>query len=50
MTCIILVGKPLGKQLSGRLRQRLGDNFEIDVKEISCSSADLSGPGGEFLC
>jgi len=36
----VLVGKPEGKGLLGRLRGRWEDNFKIDLQEVGCGGMD----------
>jgi S-ribosylhomocysteine lyase LuxS involved in autoinducer biosynthesis len=36
----VLVGKPEGKRLLGRLRQRWEDNIKMDLQELGCGGMD----------
>ena len=36
----VLVGKPEGKRLLGRLRQRLEDNIMMDPQEVGCGGME----------
>jgi len=36
----VLVGKPEGKRLLGRLRRRWEDNIKMDIQEVGCGCMD----------
>jgi hypothetical protein len=36
----VLVGKPEGRRLLGRLRHRWEDNIKIDLQEVGCGGMD----------
>ena len=36
----VLVGKPEGKRLLGRLRRRWDDNIKMDLQEVGCGGMD----------
>jgi len=39
---MVLVGKPEGKRLLGRLRCRWEDNIKVDLLEVGCGGLDGS--------
>ena len=39
----VLVGKPEGKRLLGRLRRRWVDNIRMDLQEVGCGYMDWIG-------
>jgi hypothetical protein len=36
----VLLGKPEGKRLLGRLRRRWKDNIKMNLKEVGCGGMD----------
>jgi hypothetical protein len=38
--CRILMGKPEGKRLQGRIRRRWEDNIKMDLQEVGCEDVD----------
>jgi hypothetical protein len=45
----VLVGKPEGKSLLGRLRRRWNDNIKMDLQEIVCGGIGRIGTVGGHL-
>jgi hypothetical protein len=46
----VLMGKPEGKRLLGRLRRRCEDNIKMDLQEVGCGGIWIRiGTGGGQL-